>query len=225
MKKLSIYEDRKGKIMVKVILIRHGETNWNTKQIFRGRKDIPLNEVGLAQAKAVGISLKDIQIDAVYSSPLGRALETANALSESRSLEIELDEGFIDIDFGKWQGTSHEEVQKKYKDLYEMWLTKPQMVTFPEGESLKDVNTRSMEALEKVIKKHPGKTLAIVSHRVLNKVLLCSVLGLELSHFWFIKQDTCAINRFEYKDERFYLTLLNDTCHLKRVEGASPVDF
>ena len=101
--------------MVKVILIRHGETNWNTTQIFRGRKDIPLNEVGLAQAKAVGISLKDIQIDAVYSSPLGRALETANALSESRSLEIELDEGFIDIDFGKWQGTSHEEVQEKYK--------------------------------------------------------------------------------------------------------------
>ena len=211
--------------MVKVILIRHGETDWNTKQIFRGRKDIPLNEVGLAQAKAVGTSLKDIQIDAVYSSPLGRALETAKVLAECRSLEIELEEGFTDIDFGKWQGVSHEKVKEEYKDLYEIWLKNPQMVAFPEGESLKDVSTRSMEALEKVIKKHPGKTLAIVSHRVLNKVLLCGVLGLELSHFWHIKQDTCAINRFEYKDEKFYLTLLNDTCHLKNVEGASPVDF
>jgi len=211
--------------MVKVILIRHGETDWNTKQIFRGRKDISLNEVGLAQAKAVGASLKDVQIDVVYSSPLGRALETAKILADSRSLEIELEEGFIDIDFGKWQGVSHEKVKEKYEDLYEMWLKNPQMVTFPEGENLKDVRTRSMEALEKVIRKHPGKTLAIVSHRVLNKVLLCSILGLELSHFWYIKQDTCAINRFEYKDERFYLPLLNDTCHLKKVEGASPIDF
>ena len=100
--------------MVKVILIRHGETDWNTKQIFRGRKDIPLNEVGLAQAKAVGVSLSDIQIDAVYSSPLGRALETAKVLAESRSLEVELEEGFIDIDFGKWQGITHEKVQEEY---------------------------------------------------------------------------------------------------------------
>ena len=211
--------------MVKVILIRHGETDWNTKQIFRGRKDIPLNEVGLAQAKAVGVSLSDIQIDAIYSSPLGRALETAKVLAESRSLEVELEEGFIDIDFGKWQGITHEKVKEEYESLYEMWLKNPQMVAFPEGESLKDVRTRSMEALKKVIKKHSGKTLAIVSHRVLNKVLLCSVLGLELSHFWHIKQDTCAINRFEYKDERFYLTLLNDTCHLKKIEGASVIDF
>ena len=211
--------------MVKVILIRHGETDWNTKQIFRGRKDIPLNEVGLVQAKAVGVSLSDIQIDAIYSSPLGRALETAKVLAESRSLEVELEEGFIDIDFGKWQGITHEKVKEEYESLYEMWLKNPQMVTFPEGENLKDVRTRLMEALEKVIRKHPGKTLAIVSHRVLNKVLLCSILGLELSHFWYIKQDTCAINRFEYKDERFYLTLINDTCHLKKVEGASPIDF
>ena len=211
--------------MVKVILIRHGETDWNTKQIFRGRKDIPLNEVGLAQAKAVGVSLSDIQIDAIYSSPLGRALETAKVLAESRSLEVELEEGFIDIDFGKWQGITHEKVKEEYESLYEMWLKNPQMVAFPEGESLKDVRTRSMEALKKVIKKHSGKTLAIVSHRVLNKVLLCSVLGLELSHFWYIKQDTCAINRFEYKDGRFYLTLLNDTCHLKKIEGASVIDF
>ena len=211
--------------MLKVILVRHGETDWNTKQIFRGRKDIPLNEVGLAQAKAVGVSLSDIQIDAIYSSPLARALETAKVLAESRSLEVELEEGFIDIDFGKWQGITHEKVKEEYESLYEMWLKNPQMVTFPGGETLRDVSTRSMGASEKVLKKHSGKTLAVVSHRVVNKVLLCSILGLELSYFWHIKQDTCAINRFEYKDKKFYLTLLNDTCHLKEIEGASPIDF
>lgn len=211
--------------MVKVILIRHGETDWNKQQVFRGRIDVALNEVGLAQAKAVVTSLKDVQIDAIYSSPLSRALETAKILAGNRNIEVMLEEGFIDIDFGKWQGLSHQKVKEKHKDLYEMWLAEPQMVTFPEGENLQKVLTRSMKALEKVIKNHPGETVAVVSHRVSNKVLLCSVLGLDLSHFWYIKQDTCAINRFEYKNGRFYLTLLNDICHLVKVEGASPVDF
>ena len=133
--------------MLRVILIRHGETDWNTQQIFRGRVDVPLNEVGLTQAKAVGVSLKDVQIDAVYSSPLSRAIETAKVLAESRGLKIELVEGFIDINFGKWQGILHNKVKEEYKDMYEEWLKRPQMVKFPEGESLEEVSTRSMAAL------------------------------------------------------------------------------
>ncbi len=211
--------------MVKVILIRHGETDWNTQQIFRGKIDIPLNESGLAQARAVRESLKDREIDRIYSSPLSRALETARILGENRNLKIETEEAFIDIDFGRWQGLSHQKVREAHKDLYEMWLSNPQTVTFPEGESLETVRTRSGKALEEIVKNHPGETLAIVSHRVLNKVLLCAVLGVELSHFWYIRQDTCAINVFEYKDGAFYLTLLNDTCHLKNIEGTSKVDF
>jgi len=211
--------------MVKIILIRHGETDWNKEQIFRGRIDVALNEVGLAQARAVRESLNDVQVSAVYSSPLSRAFETAKVLAENRNCEVEIEDDFIDINFGRWQGLSLKKVREEYKELYEMWITKPQMVKFPEGESLKEVQKRSIKALEKVIKKHPQKTLAIVSHRVLNKVILCTILGLELSHFWYIKQDTCAINRFEYKDDRYYLTLLNDICHLRRVKGGSIVDF
>jgi broad specificity phosphatase PhoE len=76
-----------------------------------------------------------------------------------------------------------------------------------------------------VIKNNPGKTLALVSHRVVLKVLLCTILGLELSRFWYLRQDTCAINRVEYKDGNYFLTLLNDTGHLREVQGASVVDF
>jgi broad specificity phosphatase PhoE len=76
-------------IMVKVILIRHGETDWNREQIFRGRIDVALNEVGLAQAGAVKESLKDVKIDRIYSSPLSRAFETASVLSENRGLKVE----------------------------------------------------------------------------------------------------------------------------------------
>ena len=211
--------------MTKLILIRHGETDWNRKQIFRGRIDVALNETGLAQGRAVQESLRDVQIDNIYSSPLKRAFETASVLEENRGLEVEIEEGFIDIDFGKWQGLTHEKVKEEYKNLYETWLAEPQKVVFPDGESLEDVGKRSMKALEKVIENHPEETLAIVSHRVLNKVLLCAILGLDLSHFWYIKQDTCTINKFEYRDGKYYLALLNDTCHLKEVKGASVVDF
>ncbi len=211
--------------MTAIILIRHGETDWNREQVFRGRIDVALNEVGLTQARAVQESLKETEIDGIYSSPLSRAFETATIVGENRNVEVRGEEGLIDIDFGAWQGLSHQKVKEEYKDLYETWLAQPDLVTFPDGESLKEVRIRSMESLEEVIKNNPGKTLALVSHRVVLKVLLCTILGLELSRFWYLRQDTCAINRVEYKDGNYLLTLLNDTGHLREVQGASVVDF
>ena len=211
--------------MTVIILIRHGETDWNREQVFRGRIDVALNEVGLTQARAVQESLKDTEIDGIYSSPLSRAFETATIVGENRNVTVRGEEGLIDIDFGAWQGLSHQKVKEEYKDLYETWLAQPDLVTFPDGESLKEVRIRSMESLEEVIKNNPGKTLALVSHRVVLKVLLCTILGLELSRFWYLRQDTCAINRVEYKDGNYFLTLLNDTGHLREVQGASVVDF
>jgi broad specificity phosphatase PhoE len=211
--------------MTKIILIRHGETDWNREQVFRGRNDVPLNAVGLAQARAVRDSLKHADISVLYASPLSRAIKTASTIGEKRDLSVNLEEGVIDIDFGTWQGLSHQLVKEKFKDLYEIWMNQPHSVRFPEGESLDDVQKRSLQALERIVKNNPGKTVALVSHRVVNKVLLCTVLGLELSRFWYIKQDTCAVNRFEYKDGEFYLTLLNDICHLTGIKGAAQVDF
>ena len=211
--------------MTEIILIRHGETDWNREQVFRGRIDVALNEVGVTQARAVQESLKDTVIDGIYSSPLSRAFETASIVGKNRKGAVRVEEGFTDIDFGAWQGLSHREVKEKYNDLYETWLTQPQLVTFPGGESLDDVQKRSLQALEGTVKNNPGKTLALVSHRVVLKVLLCTILGLELSHFWYLRQDTCAINSFECKDSHYFLTLLNDTCHLRAVHGASTVDF
>ena len=211
--------------MTAIILIRHGETDWNREQVFRGRIDVALNEVGVTQARAVQDSLKDTEIDGIYSSPLSRAFETATIVGENRNVAVRGEEGFIDIDFGAWQGLSHQKVKEEYQDLYETWLRQPHLVIFPKGESLEDVQKRSIQALEGIVKNNPGKTLVLVSHRVVLKVLLCTILGLELSHFWYIRQDTCAINRFELKDGNYFLTLLNDTCHLRVVQGASQVDF
>ena len=211
--------------MVQIILIRHGETDWNREQVFRGKIDVPLNETGLSQARAVREALAEIAIDELYASHLARAFETARVLADGRHLEVRREQGLSDVDFGLWQGVSKEHVKKDYPDLYSTWLTDPQLVTFPRGETLLAVQKRAMAALERAIDGNPGKTVALVSHRVVNKVILCSVLGLDLSRFWHVKQDTCAINRFEYENGSYYLTLLNDTCHMRGLAGASVLDF
>jgi broad specificity phosphatase PhoE len=211
--------------MVQIILIRHGETDWNTEQVFRGKIDVPLNQTGLAQARAVRDALAESAIDALYASPLARAFETARVLAEGRGLAVGAEEGLSDVDFGLWQGLPKEKVKKDYPDLYSTWLTDPELVTFPRGETLLKVQQRAMAALERVMDSNPGKTIALVSHRVVTKVILCGVLGLDLSRFWRVKQDTCAINRFEHDAGSYCLTLLNDTCHLRGVSGASAADF
>ena len=211
--------------MVKIFLVRHGETDWNKEQVFRGKIDIPLNDTGRTQAEAVRGYFKPMEIDELYASPLSRALETAAILGEQRGLVVKVAEGFSDIDFGEWQGLSHQKVKEEFNDLYASWMNNPEEVHFPGGESLAEVQDRSMTALAEVVESNTEKTVVIVSHRVVNKVLLCGVLGLSVSHFWNVRQDTCAINCFEYNEGSYCLTLLNDTCHLKEIQGASTADF
>lgn len=212
--------------MASVYLIRHGQTAWNREEIFRGRTDVPLNETGLREAALAGEYLKEVEVHAIYSSPLSRARETAEKIAEFRNIKVQLLDGIIDMSFGRWEGHPHQEIQKDYKELYRQWKEEPHRVKLPGGESLGEVRVRSMAALEEVIRLHPGKTLVLVSHRVINKVLICGILGIENSHFWQIGQDTTAINLIQFKNGKYILSLLNETCHLKPLkEVRVRVDF
>ena len=206
--------------MVTVILVRHGETEWNRREIFRGRADVELNERGREQAKALGAALEGRNLDAVYSSPLSRAVETAEAIAQPHGVPVEIEDGFIDFDYGIWQGLLRDEVQQRYPRVYRDWTERPHTVKIEGGESLRMVRRRAMQALIRIVGRHQDGTVVIVAHRVVNKVVLCAVLELANSHFWRIRQDTCALNVFEWSDGgRFLIRLLNDTCHLKHVSG------
>jgi len=210
--------------MTQVILARHGETEWNVEQIFRGRIDIELNETGIKQAELLAEYLSNLKIDAVYSSPLKRALKTAEMIVSHHKLDVEIAPGLIDFDYGKWQGLPHQEVKDRYKELYGKWLKNPHRVKMPDGESLNDVRERALSVVDDVVAKYEG-TVVLVSHRVVNKVLICALLGLDNSHFWNIKQDTCGTTTFAYEDKRFILTKHNNTSYLKPIQKASLSDF
>ncbi|MGQ9645149.1 MAG: histidine phosphatase family protein [Thermodesulfobacteriota bacterium] len=212
--------------MTSIYLIRHGQTAWNKEEIFRGRTNIPLDETGLKQAELAGEYFRGMEIHAIYSSPLARAWQTAEKIAEPRSLKVQPLEGVIDMSFGNWEGHPHQEIKNMDPQTYRQWRDEPHRAKLPGGETLDEVRLRAMAAVEAVIQSNPNKTVIVVSHRVVNKVLICGILGIDNSHFWQIGQDTTAINLIQYKNGKYVLSLLNETCHLKRLkEEWARVDF
>ncbi len=210
--------------MTEIILARHGETEWNVEEVFRGKIDIELSQTGIRQAGLLAEYLSKSRIDAIYSSPLKRALRTAETIASYHQLKVEIAPGLIDLDFGKWQGLHHQEVKAKYPELYDEWANHPERVTLPGGESLDDVRERAIGVVNEVVARYEG-TVILVSHRVVNKVLICALLGLDNSHFWNIKQDTCGITTFTYENGRFILSGHNDTSFLKPLRKPPLRDF
>lgn len=210
--------------MTEIILIRHGETKWNREGRFRGRLDVELNETGLKQAELLAEYLSETKIDAIYSSPVARAVKTAEAVARHHNLEVILSPGIIDLDFGEWQGMPMQTVKEKYQDIYTGWMKNPHLSRVPGGETLDEVTERTMNMVNQVITEHDG-TVVLVSHRVVNKVLTCAMLGLDNSHFRNIKLDTCGITAFTYQDGEFILDKHNDTSFLKPLRNIPLGDF
>ena len=210
--------------MTEIILARHGETAWNVAEVVRGRLGVELNETGQKQAALLAEYLSNLGIEALYSSPLPRALQTAETIAQHCKLEVNIEARLTDLDFGQWQGLSLQEVREKYGELYLLWENSPEQIRMPDGENLGDVRKRAMAVVDSVVSKHAGKAV-LVSHRVVNKVLICGLLGMDNSHFWNIQQDACGITHFSYERGRFILTKHNDTSFLKSFRIAKSSDF
>jgi broad specificity phosphatase PhoE len=200
----------------RVILVRHGQTEWNRVERFRGRIDLGLNETGRAQARATAARLAGEGLAAIYTSPLTRARETAQPLAAALGLAVIELPGIVDIDYGDWHGLTAEEAAKRDPEAYRLWLTAPYRAHIPGGETLPQVRQRAMAALEEVVGRHQGESIALVSHKVVCQVLMGAVLGLEEARAWDIAQDTCAINIFQARGQGYVVSLLNDTCHLRQ---------
>lgn len=208
--------------MSECILVRHAQTDWNKRKIFRGRAEVELNRTGIRQAEKTSTLLADLPIEVIYTSPLKRALVTAQILARPHP-DVKIKESFslIDIDYGEWQGNTEEQIQDT--QIYKDWLTKPQDVKFPQGESLEDVKNRAIPVFEEVIKNY--SLSIIVSHRVVIKVFLLHIMGLPLSYFWNVKQDPCGITRVEFINNKFIIQSLNETHHLYRPSRELKEDF
>ncbi|MBM4271255.1 MAG: histidine phosphatase family protein [Deltaproteobacteria bacterium] len=201
--------------MGRVILVRHGRTEWNRIERFRGRADVPLDETGIMEAKATGGRIaQEWNPVAVYSSPLSRAVKSAEAIARNFGLPVRVHSGLNDIDYGQWQSLTPDEVRDRWAVEGDLWYTAPHRVAIPGGETLADVRASALDAVNEITAHHEGQVVVIVAHTVVNRVILLGVLGLGNDRFWKLRQDTSAINVFDAERGDFTLVLLNDTCHL-----------
>jgi broad specificity phosphatase PhoE len=207
--------------MTTLYLIRHGQTDWNEKQIFRGRADVPLNGRGRKGAEALSRHLEGVRAVECYSSPLSRARETAEILVRPHSIDIKIEDGVIDVDYGEWQGQGNADVERSFAETYRRWRERPHHTKFPDGESLSIVRKRSLATLERIRAAHPDDVVFVVSHRVVTKVIMCAELGLGNAAFWRIRQDNCAYNIIELNQTGAVVAVMNDTCHMSAA-GIAP---
>lgn len=197
-------------------LVRHGETQWNRESTFRGTADVPLNTAGLAQARAAGQRLRYLPVQAVISSPLSRALATAEIVARHHQLQATLEPAFADLCFGEWQGLSSREVQRRYPDLYALWRDHPEQVTFPGGDSLQAVLDRALPAVDRILRGNE-EAVILVSHRVLLKLLICHAAGAGTAGFWRVAVDPASISVLSgTSSANLAVRAVNDICHLKR---------
>lgn len=201
-----------------VYLIRHGATEANERRpyILQGRGiNGPLSERGQAQADAVATFLADHRVDAVYCSELVRACQTAERVAAAHRLTPQTVADLGEVDVGRWEGMSWNVIREEFPEAYEAFMADCMQNPYLEGESYADVGQRTLPALEEILTRHPGQTVAVVAHNVVNRVCLGRLLDLSTQRIRTLKQSNCCINVIE-RDESGATSVvtLNSRFHL-----------
>ncbi len=202
--------------MTRILLTRHGHVEGIHPARFRGRAELPLTELGLAQADALArrIAARWKPV-AIYTSPRQRCVVTAARIAAACGVSVAVHEGLGDIDYGAWQIRTHEEVKAETPVAYQLWRERPHLVRFPGGESLQDVVARTSDALRAMLARHATDTVVLVGHDSVNRALLLQLLDQPLSAYWRLSQDPCTLNEIEvFAGGDVRVGFINDTSHL-----------
>jgi len=209
-----------GVEMAWIYLVRHGETVWNAEGRLGGSSDIPLSDRGHQQAKALAERLRDVPIAAIYSSPLLRARQTAEAIAKPHRLSVRFVPELSEIDYGEWEGMAVAELAQRFPEMERCRTDDPMRFVAPNGESFADFVGRVTAAMERLARQHSNERIVCVAHQGVNRVVLCWVLGADFSLWRRLRQDPCCVNLLQARnDGTWRLWLANDTCHLS---GAFP---
>ena len=222
---LPVPKSRVGYKGLRLILVRHGETNWNRDGRFQGQRDIPLNENGKKQGQQAADFLKDVQIDFAVSSPMSRPKETAEFILTAHSdVSMGFDENLCEISHGTWEGCLESEIEAGYPGELDRWRTQPETVQMPEGENLQQVWDRADEAWQKIVQQGLASRKddsdmpvgLVVAHDAINKVILCKTVGSTPAKFWNFKQGNGAVSVIDFSPEGIpTLQAMNITTHLE----------
>lgn len=206
----------------RLLLVRHGETQWNREGRFQGQIDVPLNDNGREQGRRAAELLESVDLDFAVSSPMLRPKETAELILEHHpGVALELSPGLAEISHGLWEGKLEVEIDREYGELLQQWKTKPETVQMPEGENLQQVWDRSIVAWKEIVANYANSdrplTGIVVAHDAVNKALLCHLFNLDPDHFWTFKQGNGGVSVIDYPygpEGAPVLETMNITYHL-----------
>lgn len=199
-----------------VYLARHGETDWNREKRFQGRNDIPLNNRGRKQAMALGETMSRKDVSVIYSSPKGRAVETAEIVNKELKTKLEIVPDLREISHGVYDGLTMDEINSRHCDSIEKWRIDRINIAPPEGESIRQCYDRVVPVFESLVETTGDDPIMIVSHMIVTKSILLHLMGAPLELFWRFGQGSAALNIIKYVDGNPVVELLNYTDHIGR---------
>lgn len=198
----------------KLILIRHGSTDWNVKQRYCGFVDIALNNKGKIQAKRLRRRLENKTVHKVYSSDRKRAIQTAGIIFKGYDIEIIPD--LREMHFGIFEGLTYKQIMNKFPEIYKKWIKNPFETVIPSGESLDILNKRVVKAFKKITLRHPNQTVAVVCHGGTISAFINHIL--KSKDFWKHIPQSASLTVMELKNNKFKINLLNDISHLSGIK-------
>ncbi|SDW22814.1 histidine phosphatase family protein [Paenibacillus sp. CF384] len=198
-----------------VYLTRHGETKWNVEGKLQGHKDSPLTNLGKRQAQWLGVSLKDIKFDAIYSSASPRAIHTAEIIRDKREVTVSSCESLMEINMGSWEGEKRSEIEREFHDEHKtFWSAPHSYIPTNGGENFFQLQDRLIPQVEEIISKHPGGNVLVVTHAIALKVIMAYFKEESLEKLWTppIIQPT-ALNKVVKEEGKFNIELHGDVSH------------
>ena len=197
--------------MAKLYLIRHGETDYNNAMRFQGQTDIPLNQKGIEQAEKVAGFLKDVPLQAIYTSSLTRARTTAEIIGKAKGIEPQATDALREMSFGIWENMNSQDIQKKYAKEWKDFFASPANTRIPQGESMADVQKRAYPEVQRILDMYPEGDVAFVAHGGIIRVLICTMLGMDLNRSWHLHVGNASVTCFYYWGRSYTLDYANLT--------------
>ena len=200
----------------RLYLIRHAETEWNKAMKFQGQTDIPLIEDGRQQAAALGRRMSSLKLDALYSSDLVRAYETAQIVASHHNKQVEIVPELKELNFGEWEGLTHSEIKKNYPEELKLWWNNPFSINVPGGESFRELSERAVNAIKKIVKKHSDGQVAVVSHGGVIRCIIGYTMGIAPAKYWRLRLNNTSVSILDFPrhEDDGILTLFNDCSHI-----------
>ncbi len=201
--------------MTKLILVRHGQTEWNSSGKYQGQSDVPLSERGLAQAELLREHFPVDAVDAIYSSDLCRARVTAETIAARFGLTVQLEPAFRELSFGDWEGLTYEQIVSGWPEGMANFLQHPDIMQIPHGETFAAVQQRATQRLQELLTAHAGDTFVVVCHGAVLRTILCHLLGIPLANVWRLRQFNTAVDIVDFNEDNFpMVSVINSTSHL-----------